>query len=411
VTASTALDGVPASRTERGFPCLDGARALAATAVVATHVTFWAGDQTSTFLGRLFSRLDIGVPIFFVLSGFLLSRPMFAAAARGRPGPRTAAYLWRRAVRILPAYWLTVAAALLLLPANAGAGPLDWLRQLTLTQLYGPGWLAAGLTHTWSLCTEVAFYLVLPLAGAGLLRLSRGRPERPAPALVALAAATVLGLGWVAVAWQVRPPLTPMEQWLPSFAGWFGAGMALAVLSVSDPAWRPVRLARELAASLGTCWAAAGALFWISTSTIAGDAGLAVYSAAESIVRNVLYLGVAALFVLPLVLGDPREGTVRRVLASPPVRFLGEISYGVFLLHLLVLTGAYSAFGWTPFTGNVVLVFLGTWTTTVVLATALYLLVERPLSRWRTLVPDRRSEPRPGSTEATSAVSATSASA
>jgi peptidoglycan/LPS O-acetylase OafA/YrhL len=410
VTASTALDGVPASRTERVFPCLDGARAVAATAVVGTHVAFWTGEQTPDFVGRLFSRLDIGVPIFFVLSGFLLSRPMFAAAARGRPGPRTAAYLWRRAVRILPAYWLTVAAALLL-PVNAGAGPLAWLRQLTLTQLYGPGWLAPGLTHTWSLCTEVAFYLVLPLAGAGLLRLSRRRPQRPAPALVALVAATVLGLVWMAVAWRVRPAFLPMEQWLPSFAGWFGAGMALAVLSVSDPAWRPVRLARELAASLGTCWAGAAALFWISTSTIAGDAGLAVHDAAEAIVRNVLYLGVAALFVLPLVLGDPRDGTVRRALASPPVRFLGEISYGVFLVHVVVLTGAYSAFGWAPFTGNVVLVFLGTWTTAVVIATALYLLVERPLSRWRALVPDRRSDSRPGSIEATSAVSATSASA
>ena len=171
-----------------------------------------------------------------------------------------------------------------------------------------------------------------------------------------------------------------------------------------------MRLARELATSLGTCWAGAAALFWISTSTIAGDAGLAVHDAAEAIVRNALYLGVAALFVLPLVLGDPRDGTVRRAVASPPVRFLGEISYGVFLVHVVVLTGAYSAFGWTPFTGNVVLVFLGTWTTAVVIATALYLLVERPLSRWRTLVPDRRSDSRPGSIEATSAVSATSAS-
>jgi peptidoglycan/LPS O-acetylase OafA/YrhL len=77
VTASASLDGGPAAGTQRGFPCLDGARALAATAVVATHVSFWTGGDMSTLLGRVFARFDVGVPIFFVLSGFLLSRPLF----------------------------------------------------------------------------------------------------------------------------------------------------------------------------------------------------------------------------------------------------------------------------------------------------------------------------------------------
>lgn len=411
MSASAVLDGGPVARTERAFPCLDGARAIAATAVVITHATFWTGAHGPGLLGRAMARLDVGVAIFFVLSGFLLSRPLFLAAARGRPAPRTAAYLWRRALRILPAYWLTVTAALLLLPGNAGAGPAVWLRHLTLTQIYGSGWIGDGLSHTWSLCTEVAFYALLPLAGAGLVRLARSQPGRPARVLLALGAATLLGLGWLAWLWTTRPSPAPLDLWLPSFTGWFAAGVALAVLSVADPGWRPVRWATDLGSSLGTCWAGAAVLFWIATSTIAGPVALAVPTPGQAVTRNVLYLGVAALVVLPLVFGDPRQGTVRRVLASPPVAFLGEISYGLFLLHALVLAGAYAAFGWVPFTGNAVLVVLGTWTVSTVLAALVYVLVERPLRRLRDLVPATPSG-RPGreKTEATTAASDTSAS-
>jgi peptidoglycan/LPS O-acetylase OafA/YrhL len=407
VTASAVLEGGPESRVERAYPCLDGARALAATAVVVTHVSFWTGDQTPSLLGRVFGRLDVGVAIFFVLSGFLLSRPLFRAAADRRPGPRTAAYLWRRALRILPTYWLTVAGALLL-PGNEGAGPGVWLRHLTLAQIYGPVWFGDGLSHTWSLCTEVAFYLVLPAAAGGLLRLSRRRPERPARLLAALAVVAVLAQVWLTWGWTVQPFRLPLDLWLPAFAGWFAAGMALAALSVSDPAWRPVRVVSELGSSLPTCWAAAGVLFWIATSTVAGPLGLTAPTPGQAIVRNLLYLLVGGLLVLPLVFGSPRQGWTRRFLASPPVVFVGEISYGLFLIHMLVLVGGYAALGLRPFTGNVVLVLLGTWLLSVGLAALVYVTVERPLSRWRGLVPDRR--PQVGSTEAATAETAASTS-
>jgi peptidoglycan/LPS O-acetylase OafA/YrhL len=409
VTASAARDGGPAGRTEHAFPSVDGARALAATAVLVHHVAFWTGDYTEGLGGRILSRLDVGVPIFFVLSGFLLSRPLFLASARGRPAPRTAAYLWRRALRILPVYWVVVTAALFLLPANRGAGPGTWLRQLGLVQTYGSGGFAEGLSHTWSLGTEVAFYLVLPFAGAALVRLARSRPERPARILVALACASVLGLVWLVWIWTAHPfPGSAADLWLPSYTGWFAAGMTLGLLSVSDPTWRPVRLAHDLGSSPGTCWALAGALFWIATSTVAGPVGLYEPTAGQAVVKNLLYLGIGGFLVLPLVFGDQRQGPVRRLLASPPMRFLGEISYGLFLVHVVVLTGAYAAFGWVPFTGNLVLVLIGTWLVSVLLAALVYGTIERPLSRWRDLV-SRRPGPL-GSNDTTSAATATSAS-
>lgn len=409
MTASAVLDGGPVARTERGFPCLDGARALAATAVVGTHAAFWTGGDTSSLVGRAFARFDVGVPIFFVLSGFLLSRPIFLAAAQRREAPRPAAYLWRRALRILPAYWLTVVAALLFLDGNRYAGLKEWTTHLLLVQNFATGSFSEGLTHTWSLSTEVSFYLVLPLVGAGLVRLSGPRPERPGRILAALALIALLGVAWLIWIWTARPLPVPMDLWLPSFGGWFASGMAMAVLSVSDPTWRWVRLARDLGSSLPTCWAAAGVLFWLSTTELAGPLDLAVPTPTQAITKNLLYLGVATMLILPLVFGDQRTGLARRVLSGPLVSSLGEISYGLFLLHVPVIVAGYQLLGWLPLTGNFLLVLIATWLVSVALATAVYLLVERPARHWRGLVPDRSARRRAAS-DATTADTATSAS-
>jgi peptidoglycan/LPS O-acetylase OafA/YrhL len=411
VTASAVVEGGPVARTERAYPCLDGARAIAATAVLLHHVAFWTGDYTPDLVGRFLARMDVGVAIFFVLSGFLLSRPLFRAARDGRPAPRTAAYLWRRALRILPAYWLAVAAALLLLPQNDGSGPGTWIRHLALTQIYGTGHLREGLSHTWSLCTEVAFYLVLPFVGAALVRLARRRPDRPLRVLVALAVAAAAGLGWLGWQWTARPFASAgLDLWLPSYAGWFAAGMALALLTVADPTWGPVRLVTDLGGSLATCWATAGALLWIATSPLAGPMGLYQPSAAQAVLKSALYLAVATLLILPLVFGDQRRGWTRRALAGPVGRFLGEISYGLFLLHVVVLAGGFAVLDLVQFTGNVVWVALATWVVSVALAAVLYVLVERPMRRWRDVVPEVAA-PRPSvSSAAATAATATSAS-
>src|SRR3954453_8228622 len=395
MTASALVDGGPAARVARPSPTLDGLRLLAATAVVITHTGFATGHYTSDAFGGLLARLEIGVPVFFVLSGFLLTRPYVLAGVHGTAGPRTRSYLWRRALRILPAYWLVVAAALLLLPCNRGGSPGTWLRHLTLTQMYTPGWFADGLNPTWSLCTEVSFYLGLPVAGAGLARLGRGRlvrgrPDRPRGALVALGAAALVGPVWPPCFAAAGATPLPFRLWLPGYAGWFATGMALAVLTVAEPTWRPARGARDLAGSLPTCWLAAGAAFWIATGPLAGPANMALRTTpAEMVTRNVLYQVVAALVVLPLVFGDQERGAVRRLLSVPSVRFLGEASYGLFLVHAVVLAGAYEGFGWPEFTGSLMLVTAGVWIVSMAVATAIYVLVERPLQRFRGLMGGR----------------------
>jgi peptidoglycan/LPS O-acetylase OafA/YrhL len=183
--------------------------------------------------------------------------------------------------------------------------------------------------------------------------------------------------------------------------------MALALLTVASPTWRPVQVARELAGSLPTCWSAAAALFWIVTGPIAGPVNLGLQTTpAEMVVRTLLYQAVAGLVVLPLVLGDQRRGAVRRFLSRPRVRFLGEASYGLFLVHAVVIAGAYDALGWPEFTGNLVLVSAATWIVSMAVAVAIYVLVERPAQRFRGLVPDRPSGAQPATTTAASATSA-----
>ncbi|RZI80656.1 MAG: acyltransferase, partial [Microbacterium sp.] len=170
--------------TRRTYPGLDTVRALAALAVLATHTSFWAGFYPQGLLGAMTARLDIGVAVFFVLSGFLLGQPFLAATADGTTPPRAGRYLWKRFLRIVPLYVVTVVVALLALPENDAAGPSTWIRQLTLTQVYPPADLVAGLTHMWSLCVEVAFYLALPLLLWPLHRWSARRGWNPRTVLL-----------------------------------------------------------------------------------------------------------------------------------------------------------------------------------------------------------------------------------
>ncbi|UOY02197.1 acyltransferase family protein [Blastococcus sp. PRF04-17] len=392
MTASVAPDGGAVGRTEHEFPGLDGVRVLAATAVVLTHAAFWTTAGGSTVADRALARLDVGVAVFFVLSGFLLGRPFVRAAASGRPRPRAAGYLWRRGLRILPAYWVAVVAALLLLPGNEEATVGDWVRHLLLVQIYDGRPDAVGLTHLWSMCTEVSFYLLLPWLAAGLLRLA-GRTWRPDRLLAALVVLALAGWVWVAGIWLLDLDGVTPHLWLPTHLAWFAGGMALAVLSLGDPDRTTARVARDVASSFWTCWALAAAAFWLACSPVAGPLGLEDPTPAQAVAKSMLYLAVGVLLVAPLVLGRRPLGAVGSVLGGRPARVLAELSYGLFLFHMPVLVGLYHLLGWPPFSGPFWFVAIVTWLGGTAVAGACYLLLEKPVRRWRSLVPAQAPEP------------------
>ena len=178
VTGEADQGGLEAVSQVDRVPALTGVRALAALLVVATHAAYTTSKYTHGFLGSVYSRLEIGVPIFFVLSGFLLFGPWVEAAAAGAPSPSLRRYGRNRVRRIMPAYVVTVLAAYLIYHFREG-GPNpghDWwglLRNLSLTQIYTDNYMFSflhqGLTQMWSLAVEVAFYIALPLLAYLLL--------------------------------------------------------------------------------------------------------------------------------------------------------------------------------------------------------------------------------------------------
>ncbi len=351
------------------FPALDGVRAIAAVAVVLTHVGYQSGEAIVGPARSVLARLDVGVAVFFVLSGFLLHRAQAIAALTGRPLPAVRPYLWHRALRILPAYWLAVATALVVLPENRGVGAAVWLRQLTLTQVYRSDDLRPGLTQTWSLATEVMFYLVLPLLG----RLA-GRTLRSQLLLCGAMFAT--GLCWQAlIAQGTLPPQA--GYWLPGHADWFALGMAMAALSAAGAQWFA-----SIAADGLTCWAGAAAIFVVAGTPLTGPYTFALLTPVETLSRTLLYGGVAALLLLPATVPTAR-GPVVGLLASMPMAFLGRISYGVFLLHLTVLSVAFDGLALTPFTGHFWRLLLVVLPVSLLLAWASLRAVERPAMRLR----------------------------
>ncbi|WP_229074173.1 acyltransferase [Actinoplanes sp. DH11] len=378
-------------------PALDAVRVIGALAVVGHHVGFATGVNTGggSWAGWL-ARLDSGVAVFFVLSGFLLFRPWAHAQAIGGDKPATGRYLWRRAMRVLPAYWVAVVVCLLVLDRNDDATGADWVRHFTLTQVYTRDNLEHGLSQTWSLCTEVAFYALLPVIAA-LLTLGRKRTGRP---WVIAAGGIVLTGIWVALiaAGLLSPSLHTM--WLPAYGLWFGAGMILAAVHVDlrngqRPRWR---FLDEIAAAPVACWVAALAVYAISTTPIAGPLDLAEPTATEFAIKMMLYTLLAVLITVPLAFGPHTRA--KEAFGSAPGRWLGTISYGLFLWHPFVLEMFYQLTGRPEFTGGFWFTYVVVAGGGLVLAAGSYYLIERPAQRFSHRWPRPR---RPRTTESQSA--------
>ena len=385
----------------RQFPSLDGYRALAAIAVLTTHVGFQTGQTINGPFGGAVARLEVGVSLFFLLSGFLLYRPHARAAMVGISGPSTIPYLWRRALRVLPAYWVAVTAALLLVRGNEvnRSEPVVWIRQLLLLQVYGENGLVPGLTQMWSLCVEVTFYLALPALAAGLTARDRGHVKRSARLQLGLLAA----LAVIAWAWQIwvrggRGPDSDIASlWLPAYLDWFAVGMAFAVAHcyltlLPRSQWgRAARILTDVGQAPWTCWAAAGGLYLVAITPLAGPVTLDAAPVGPALLRHILYGVIAALLLLPGLMGA--ASGPGRTLASPVMRWLGDISYGIFLYHLVVLDLVFVVTGRAFFTGGFWQVWVLTLTATVVLSALSWYLLESPLLRLKSRGPGRDDPP------------------
>jgi peptidoglycan/LPS O-acetylase OafA/YrhL len=370
-------DAVAPPRGHPRFPDIDGLRAFSVMAVVLYHADQFASPNgtypTGGPLTRAFAHLDVGVAVFFAITGFLLYRPFFASAVGDAPRVPVRVFYWRRVLRIVPAYWV---ALIVLAPIITFAPPFGILNFL-FAQIYESADARTGIAPAWSVCVEMSFYLLLPLFAFLLGRFWGGRPrnERRRRELTLLA-----GL-WIAsvclrelVHHFVYDPHAVDP--LPTTLAWFCGGMALAVISV-DPGEHGRRLAQFVARHPLSPWAAALFLYAAVTALSVQNnehAGVWMF---------VAYSAIATLLLAPLVLRHATGSPVDRVMRKRPVVWIGLISYGIYLYHYPLMNWLSERLPLTSTSETLRMLFyaLTAAGAAIVCAALSYYVVEKPMLR------------------------------
>ena len=309
---------------------LDGLRGLAALTVFLFHGWLYtmptpdASDRSS--LGDYAAHeMRLGLVAFFVLSGFLLSRPWFAAALERRRPPALGRYVRARVARIAPAYYAALVGSILLLWGLAGtpglrlppAGELPLF--FVFAQNLSPASVMKLNPPTWSLAVEVSFYVLLPVVGWLALRLPA---RRRVQALIPLA---LLALGLL-YNWSIagRGLSMTFSKTLAAMLPYFAAGM-LGALWLHDRTLGPGARRGLIAGGLALVLADAVVKAAVQASGI--DPGLTFV-----ILRD---LPSAAGFAL--VVGAVAATPSGRILGGRVLAGLGAISYAFYLWHVPIL--------------------------------------------------------------------------
>jgi len=376
------------------FPLTVGMRGIPAIAIIVGHAWFFTGGFggfTESLPNRAMVRMDGLVALFFLLSAFLLYRPMIAHRTGGPAAPRTGDYARRRFLRLYPAYWVALIGFTLVVGVE-GAFTHNWWAFYSLTDFLdlrlhdactSHEEFLCGLPQSWTLGVDMTFYVLLPFYAALTGWLARRLTLRAwikveLLILVALAAGSLLLGG---------PPveLRSHEWFRFSALGhfyWFALGLALALISVVD--WkrelpRAARIGRGLASRPGLCWAGGLAIYMITVFAFY-PAPFIVAPFRDGLEYTTLNLiqGVGAvLLFIPAAFWNPNRGLPARILGHPVLMWVGLISYGLLLWNvtIAVLLGYPRADE-------------GYWTVLIVgslltlpLATASYYCVERPLMK------------------------------
>ena len=370
----------------RGIAALDGVRAIAVALVLADH-----GGVPGMSGGFL------GVDVFFVLSGFLITSLLLDEVGRtGRIGLKS---FWiRRARRLLPALIVMVLAVVTareLFAAEATANLRDeavaalfwmsnWLFVAQHTDYFSQGAPPSPLQHTWSLAVEEQYYLLWPLmvtavvAGLAALAYRRGTPLTPRAlrtAVFVLACAGVLASAAASITLAADASLNRVYFGTDTRVQALLVGAAAAALVVRD--WRGLAAGVTVLRSRWTRWTAR-LLPALGLVMLVLAAHSATGSAEEFRHGLLIVVAVAAVLVIAPVALD-QDGPVARLLSAAPLVGLGAISYGVYLWHwpifLLVNGERTGVTGWQLFALRCA--------ATLAVAAVSWWLIEQPIREWR----------------------------
>jgi peptidoglycan/LPS O-acetylase OafA/YrhL/lysophospholipase L1-like esterase len=369
-----------------GIPALDGIRAVAVALVLVDH-----GGIPGLSGGF------IGVDIFFVLSGFLITSLLLDEL--GRTGRIDLPGFWiRRSRRLLPALLLMVLAvafareffppdAITALRADAVAAffwVANWNFVAHKTDYFSQGGTQSPLQHTWSLGVEEQYYLIWPLLLVGVVLLlaviARCRRTSATLRTVRMAVFGVASAG--ALASAAAAMLLVSDASLDRV--YFGTdtrvqallvGAAASALVVRD--WSALMAGWSLIRSRWVKWVAR-ILPLLGLAALAAAVHFATGDVGQFRHGLLIAVAVATLAVIAPVALD-QQGPVARVLAWRPLVWLGVISYGVYLWHwpiFLAISGDYT--GWSGLA-----LFAVRCIMTVAVAAASWWLIEQPIRRWR----------------------------
>ena len=377
----------------RGIPALDGIRAVAVALVLADH-----GGIPGLSGGFL------GVDVFFVLSGFLITSLLLEEHRNsGRIG--ISGFWTRRARRLLPALIVmvlaVVAARELFSPESTSTLRDDavasffwvsnWAFVAKQTDYFSQGAPPSPLQHTWSLAVEEQYYVIWPLL---LIAVAAFFWARLRLTVFVMATVGVIVSATATIMLTTDTSLNRIYFGTDTRAQALLVGAAAAALLVRD--WSVLNDGGTL---IRTRWGhvIARILPFIGLAVLAAAAHYATGSTRDYRSGLMIVVAIAAVLVVAPVALE-QDGPVARVLAWRPLVWLGAISYGVYLWHwpiFLALNGERTGLSGSP-------LFALRCAATVALAAASWWLLEQPIRRWRPVfVP---MLPLAGATAATAAV-------
>jgi peptidoglycan/LPS O-acetylase OafA/YrhL len=359
---------------KRYFPAVEGMRGIAALLVLVGHVlqVSYLPETHRAVFGYWVSVF--GVVVFFTISGFLLYRPFLSARANRRSLLSfTPSYLWRRVVRIFPAYWVAIT-LLAIWPGLEGIFTGRWWAYYALVQVYAT--VHYGLPVAWTLCVEVSFYVALPIIALVLSTRGVGSDHRHSLRWELL---VLIGLAVASTWW--RADITTSQSYgflglslLGTFA-WFAGGMMLAIAQVAHPS--ALGRFRRFVSRPELAWPLGAAIFALLPLKVL-ESGLPTFWV---LALQTVVLAIAGLLAMgPATLGDGSR-LISILLENRVIVFMGTISYGIYLWHYQVLSWLIHQFWAIELPHHILSIGILTFLGAVALGTASWYLVEQPLMK------------------------------
>ena len=309
---------------------LDGHRGIAVLGIVVFSVYRFSNVEHFLYRGTLgytvLNSLDAMVPWLFVLSAFLLFEPIARSAIEAPHTIAVRGFLTRRAIRLLPLYYVAV---LIVWFSRQQTLPGDWrdlLEHLTFTQVFDEKRIFYTIGPAWAISVEVLFCLLLAAIMIGLKHACGRVTARRHRTLMLVATITVLGT--VSLAWKAWSFAATHHPTTAAFTTWFGplsslddfaVGMAAAVLVATRPDLRAIKPTGRLLLRV-----AGVAILCAAFATRQANTWTGVYFPTTCAVGFGCLVAAAAL-------GRPdRWG---RTFSRPPLLWLGTISFSIYVWH------------------------------------------------------------------------------